>query len=165
MADRPRGLSLVSVGPAVPAERDAGLCRRHHARSRRIAHGERASLSWAAMAAQPSTLTAFIRPTLGLLDQPEDGERVAIVLCREVGDWGRLRRPRHQLLDQSFWVEARPEGEMLMVRPVVVVLIPFPATVGIVETDKISPVGLHISRKLSPTGLQRRRLHRRARRW
>src|SRR5215831_5948677 len=63
-----------------------------------------------------------IRWALALLDQPENGERVAIVLGREVSDGERLRRPRHQLLDKSgLTEESGPEGEIVVVNVVVMV--------------------------------------------
>src|SRR5215471_1933962 len=99
-----------------------------------------------------------------LLDQPKDGQRVAIVLGREVSDGEGLRRPRHQLLDRSGRAnEGRPEGEIVIVRVAVMVLVlPFfalPPAVGVVEADEIRPVSLHLGRELLSTSRQWRRLH------
>src|SRR5215467_4795407 len=80
-----------------------------------------------------------------LLDEPEDGQRIAIMLGREVGDGERLRWPRHQFLDRSSLAdEGRPEGEIVTVRAVVVVcVVPFfRPSVGVVEADEIRPVSL-----------------------
>src|SRR5215475_11371996 len=99
-----------------------------------------------------------------LLDQPEDGERVAIVLGREVSDGEGLRRPRHQLLDRSGRAdEGRPEGEIAVVHVVVVVLVVLffvlLPTVGVVEANEVRPVSLHLGRQLLSARSQRRRLH------
>ena len=65
-----------------------------------------------------------VRRALALLDQPEDGERVAIVLGREVSDREGLRRPRHQLLDKSGLAEeSGPEGEIVIVNVAVMILV------------------------------------------
>ena len=107
----------------------------------------------------------LVRRALALLDQPEHGERIAIVLGREISDREGLRRPRHQLLDKSQLTEGGPVGDIVTARPLVVFLIvTFPSAVGVVEADKIRPVGLHLRCKLHSTRGQRRRLHCRARR-
>src|SRR5262249_56097700 len=90
---------------------------------------------------------------LCLLDQPENGERVAIVLGREVSDREGLRRTRHQLLDRSGRAdESRPEGEIAVVHVVVVVLVVLffvlLPTVGVVEANEVRPVSLHLGRQL-----------------
>ena len=65
-----------------------------------------------------------------LLDQPEQGERVAIVLGREGRERERLRRPRHQLLDNTRLAEGGPDGEIGIVRLVVVALVAFLSALG-----------------------------------
>ena len=52
---------------------------------------------------------------LALLDQPEGGERAAIVLSREIRDREGRLRPRHQLLDKSLLAESGPEREIVIV--------------------------------------------------
>src|SRR4029077_297399 len=92
-----------------------------------------------------------------LLDQPEEGERIAIVLAREGCDRERLRRPRHQLLDKSRLAEGGPKGE------IVIACLTFWFAVGVVEADEIRPVRLHLGRKLLSARSQRRRLDFRSR--
>jgi hypothetical protein len=54
------------------------------------------------------------------------------VFGREIADRKGLRRPRHQLLHESLLAEGGPEGEVVIVRMMVVaVLITFPWPEGI----------------------------------